>query len=181
MLLDPDAFDKALEKLWIHGGAAVDYAENVSRGHDHWRESYLAQSQQKQQQLNLMLRYTDSNQCRMCALVRHSTTRPTAGNRAGYVISARPKPAWDNGSGRQRLRTCGGATRDSALRAGGGKSTGKLHAELFPEGRLSRNSFEDVLGAMARLNLVGLTDEVFEKDGRSIPTARRTWGMRPGS
>ena len=42
--MDPDAFDKALEKLWIHGGAAVDYAENVSRGHDHWRESYLAQA-----------------------------------------------------------------------------------------------------------------------------------------
>jgi superfamily II DNA/RNA helicase len=39
--LDADEFDKALEKLWIHGGAAVDYAENVSRGHDHWRESYL--------------------------------------------------------------------------------------------------------------------------------------------
>jgi DNA topoisomerase-3 len=39
--LDADEFDKALEKLWIHGGAAVDYAENVSRGRDHWRESYL--------------------------------------------------------------------------------------------------------------------------------------------
>ena len=33
--MDPDAFDKALEKLWIHGGAVVDFAENVSRGHDH--------------------------------------------------------------------------------------------------------------------------------------------------
>ena len=27
-----DVFDKALEKLWIHGGAVVDFAENVSRG-----------------------------------------------------------------------------------------------------------------------------------------------------
>ena len=25
-------FDKALEKLWIHGGAVVDYAENVAAG-----------------------------------------------------------------------------------------------------------------------------------------------------
>ena len=68
----------------------------------------------------------------------------------------------------------------SALRAGGGKSTGKLHAELFPEGRLSRNSFEDVLGAMARLNLVGLTDEVFEKDGRSIPYRKAYLGNAAG-
>ena len=67
----PRRFDKALEKLWIHGGALVDFAENVSRGHDHWRESYIAQGEQKQQQLDLMLRYAESNECRMAALVRH--------------------------------------------------------------------------------------------------------------
>ena len=39
-----DDFDKALEKLWIHGGALVDFAENVTRGHDHWRETYTAQA-----------------------------------------------------------------------------------------------------------------------------------------
>jgi DNA topoisomerase-3 len=30
--MDAETFDKALEKLWIHGGALVDYAENVTRG-----------------------------------------------------------------------------------------------------------------------------------------------------
>jgi hypothetical protein len=30
--MDEEVFDKALEKLWTHGGAQVDYAENVSRG-----------------------------------------------------------------------------------------------------------------------------------------------------
>jgi DNA topoisomerase-3 len=30
--MDAETFDKALEKLWIHGGAVVDYAENVARG-----------------------------------------------------------------------------------------------------------------------------------------------------
>ena len=39
-------FDKALEKLWTHGGAVVDFAENVSRGHDQWRESYIAHGEQ---------------------------------------------------------------------------------------------------------------------------------------
>ena len=69
--MDPEVFDKALEKLWIHGGALVDFAENVSRGHDHWREPYIAQGDQKQQQLNLMLRYAESSECRMSGLVRH--------------------------------------------------------------------------------------------------------------
>jgi DNA topoisomerase-3 len=27
----PEEVDKALEKLWIHGGALVDYAENITR------------------------------------------------------------------------------------------------------------------------------------------------------
>src|ERR1700722_4453599 len=66
-----EEFDKALEKLWIHGGAMVDFAENVSRGHDRWRESYLAQSEQKKLQLQQMQRYTQTSQCRMSALVRH--------------------------------------------------------------------------------------------------------------
>ena len=32
MRMDSDLFDKAFEKLWIHGGAVLDYAENVSVG-----------------------------------------------------------------------------------------------------------------------------------------------------
>jgi RecQ family ATP-dependent DNA helicase len=69
--MDAESFDKALEKLWIHGGALVDFAENVSRGHEHWREPYITQGAQKQQQLDLMLRYAESSECRMAALVRH--------------------------------------------------------------------------------------------------------------
>ena len=179
--LDPEEFDKALEKLWIHGGAAVDYAENVSRGHNHWRESYLAQSQQKQQQLNLMLRYADSNQCRMCALVRHFGDFADSRKPCGKCDFCAPEACLG-----QRFRSATDFERAAALRlitalrAGGGKSTGKLHAELFPEGHLSRNSFEDLLGAMARSGLVRLTDEVFEKDGRSIPYRKAYLGNAAG-
>ncbi len=179
--LDSEEFDKALEKLWIHGGATVDYAENVSRGHDHWRESYLAQSRQKQQQLNLMLRYTDSNQCRMCALVRHFGDFADSRKPCGICDFCAPEACLG-----QRFRSATDFERAAALRlitalrAGGGKSTGKLHAELFPEGHLSRNSFEDLLGAMARSGLVRLTDEVFEKDGRSIPYRKAYLGNAAG-
>jgi superfamily II DNA helicase RecQ len=57
----------------------------------------------------------------------------------------------------------------TALHKGGGKTTGRLYTELQPEGGMTRDAFEDVLGAMARAGLVRLTSEVFEKDGRSIP------------
>jgi superfamily II DNA helicase RecQ len=57
----------------------------------------------------------------------------------------------------------------AALRSGGMKSTGKLYNEMHPNGEMSRDTFEEVLGAMARAGLVRLADAVFEKDGKQIP------------
>ena len=90
-------------------------------------------------------------------------------------VGQRFRPATD-------CRTGGCATPSiAALRAGGGKSTGKLHAELFPEGDLSRNSFEDVLGAMARAG-PGAPDRRSVRKGRPkhpVPQGV-SWAMRPG-
>ncbi len=69
--LDPDLFDKALEKLWIHGGGVLDYAERITRGQPTWRDSYIAQGEQKRSQIDLMIRYAETNQCRMSTLIRH--------------------------------------------------------------------------------------------------------------
>src|SRR5207245_5443059 len=85
--MEEEVFDKALEKLWTHGGALVDFAENVSRGHDQWRESYIAQGEQKRAQIDQMIRYAESNQCRMASLVRHfgilvPSPPPSLGSRA---------------------------------------------------------------------------------------------------
>jgi superfamily II DNA helicase RecQ len=52
MRMDPDLFDKALEKLWTHGGAVLDYAENVSAGQGQWRESYIAHGEHKLAQID---------------------------------------------------------------------------------------------------------------------------------
>jgi superfamily II DNA helicase RecQ len=75
----------------------------------------------------------------------------------------------------QAFRPATAAERAAALRvlaalaAGERKSTGRLHGELFPAGETTRDSFENLLGAMARAGLAQLSDEVFEKDGRQIP------------
>ncbi len=66
-----DVFEKALEKLWTHGGVIIDADDNLSRGSDDWRDSYIAQGEQKQSQIEAMIRYAQSNQCRMSSLVRH--------------------------------------------------------------------------------------------------------------
>ncbi len=60
-----------------------------------------------------------------------------------------------------------------ALRSGG-RSTGKLHAEVCPRGEMTRDDFEEVLGALARSGLIRVVESVFEKDGKSIPFRKAT-------
>ncbi len=168
--LDSETFDKALEKLWIHGGAVIDFAENVCRGHDHWEGSYTAQAQHKRAQIDQMIRYSESNQCRMSSLVAHFGDLSDARTACGICDFCAPAECEA-----QRFRTASAKEREAlykviaALRAGGAKSTGKLHTELYPRFEMDRDSFEEVLGSMARAGLVRLADEVFEKDGKRIP------------
>lgn len=49
----------------------MDYAERITRGQPSWRDSYIAQGDQKRLQIDLMIRYAETNQCRMSTLVRH--------------------------------------------------------------------------------------------------------------
>jgi superfamily II DNA helicase RecQ len=168
--LDPDLFDKALEKLWINGGAIVDYAENVSAGGGAWRESYIAHGDQKRAQIDLTIRYAETNHCRMSTLVRHFGDLADSRTDCGICDFCAPERCVS-----QRFRTATEAERTAllrvieSLREGERKSTGKLHAELFPHGDMIRDAFEEVLGAMARAGLARLSDASFEKDGRQIP------------
>jgi superfamily II DNA helicase RecQ len=163
-------FDKALEKLWIHGGAVMDFAENITRGHDHWRETYAAQANQKKQQLDLMLRFAESNECRMAGLVRHFGDFAGARQPCGICDFCAPgECAGQRFRPSTTLEHMTAVAVMTALRQGVAKTTGRLYTELQPEGGMTRDTFEDVLGAMARAGLVRLTSEVFEKDGKSIP------------
>ena len=45
--MDPDIFDKALEKLWISGGTCWTSPRMSPRGQALWRESYIAHGEQE--------------------------------------------------------------------------------------------------------------------------------------
>jgi len=171
--MEEEVFDKALEKLWIHGGAVVDFAENVSRGQDHWREAFVAQGEQKRAQIDQMMRYAESNQCRMATLVRHFGDLADGEKPCGICDFCAPGQC-----AAQRFRTATEAEHKmllrvvATLRSGGAKSTGKLCAELCPNNEMSRDAFEEVLGATARAGLLQLSDAAFQKDGKQIRTAK---------
>ncbi len=81
--MEEDIFDKALEKLWIHKGAVLDYAENASRGVENWRASYTMQAEQKQGQIEEIIRFAESHHCRMTSLVHHFGDTSDSGTGCG--------------------------------------------------------------------------------------------------
>ena len=167
--LSGDMFDTALEKLWIHGGASVDPEENLTRGADDWRESYLAQREHKAAQFEKILAYCEGASCRMLSLVRYFGD--TTDSRRPCGVCDFCDPASNTA---QAVRPATAAELDQiarilqALEHNAGISTGRLHAQLFPSGEFDRRSFEELLVALARAALVEVVETSFEKDGRRI-------------
>ncbi len=167
--IDADIFDRAVEKLTIHGGCSMDYAENVTLGTRDWRQSYAAQSNHRRLQIEHVVRYAEAEQCRMSALVRHFGDVADGRRPCGNCDFCAPQDCVAQrfrSPSKQEWHAVHSAVK--ALRGVSSKSTGKLHKELFPREDLSRDDFEQVLGAMVRAGVVTLEDATFEAEGRSI-------------
>jgi DNA topoisomerase III len=168
--IEEDIFDKALEKLWIHKGAVVDFAENASLGSERWRSSYSLQMEQKQGQVEEIIRFAQGHHCRMKALIHHFGDVSDGGAGCGICDFCAPDQCIAQrfrAPTRQEGLACEQALK--RLRSVPARSTGKLYEELFPGGEMTRDNFEEVLGGMARAGLVTIADAVFEKQGKRIP------------
>ena len=171
-----EVFAKALEKLWTHGGATVDASDDLGRGTPAWRESYVAQGEQKRAQIEAMIRYAQNSQCRISSLVRHFGDSADSQKPCGICDFCAPDKCVA-----QRFRPANEMEEDLARRVidalrGSGRSLGKLHAELCTENGMDRDSFEELMGAMARAGLIRMADAVFEKDGKQIPFRKASLG-----
>ena len=169
--MEPEEFDKALEKLAVHGGAEIDFAGNARQGQDRWRSPYGTQADHRRKQMELVRRYADGNECRMAALVRHFGDFDDGEKPCGICDGCNPIEC-----AVQKFRY---ATKQEmwamhhvadALRSAPAKSAGKLHQEL-PD-TMTRNDFEELLGAMKRAGLVAIEDASFEKQGKTIAYRR---------
>lgn len=164
-----EEFDIALEKLWIHGGAVIDYAENVTAGTGQWVESYEAQRRQREIQLDQVLRFAECNQCRMQALVRHFGDRGDRKGPCGICDFCAPGDCLAQAFRPASHSEIEAATAVvAALRKTGSLATGRLHTDLGGEATIPRRDFERLLGGMARAGWVELVDATFEKGGKKI-------------
>ena len=167
--LGREEFDIALEKLWIHSGAIVDYEENLTQGQANWRSSYLAQRDHKKAQFEKMISYCHTTACRMTSLVRYFGDLEDKQERcevcdfcdASSMVSQQLRPASD--AERERVERI-----LEALKSTSSIATGRLFIDTFTGGSLERRDFEDLLAAMARAGLIDLMEASFEKDGKKI-------------
>ena len=185
--LGEEEFDKALEKLEIHGGARVDFGGNVTAGGAGWKKTYTVQAQFRAEQFDKVLRFTTSPECRMAALVRHFGDVEDASHSCGICDVCDPAGAVlrlfrrPTASERELVQ----AIADE-LRAVDYKAAGTLQRSLDLVGRMSRDEFNGLLDAMVRAGLIEIEEAEFEKDGevirfRKVRLTQAGLAMRPTS
>ena len=185
--LGEEEFDKALEKLEIHGGARMDFGGNVTAGGAGWKKAYTVQAQYRAEQFEKVLRFTTQNECRMCALVRHFGDVEDASRGCGVCDVCDP-----GGAVLRLFRWATAQEREIAqrvveeLRGVDYKATGTLQRSLELVGRISRGEWDGLLGAMVQAGLVEMEEAVYEKDGevkrfKKVMLTEAGLRQRPGS
>ncbi len=163
--LGEEEFDKALEKLEIHGGARRDFGGNVTLGGLGWKKTYSVQAQFRTDQFAKVLRYTELNECRMSALVRHFGDVEDAKQACGVCDVCDP-----GGAVLRLFRHAAPAELEIArrildeLRDVDYKASGTLQRNLDLVGRISRDEYNALLGALVQVGLIEIEDAEFEKD-----------------
>jgi RecQ family ATP-dependent DNA helicase len=167
--LAEEEFDKALEKLEIHGGARVDFGGAVTRGASGWQKAYTVQAQYRAQQFENVVRFADSGTCRMSQLVRHFGDVKDAGHLCGICDLCDPAGAvlrcFRHASAAERIIV---QTIVDELRQATYIATGTLQRKLESVGRLSRDEYEALLGAMVCAGLIEIEEASFEKNGELL-------------
>jgi DNA topoisomerase III len=188
-LSDPEVFDRVLHKLLIHRGAQSDVdrdeggelLERVRKGHPGWKPGYVAQRDHKRAELELMARFAEGHGCRMVALVRHFGDQEDSGLACGLCDACAPGKCYV-----RKFRAATPAEQrvmSDILEALGERDSyavGRLYRDLFEGSALSRDEFEDLLGALVRARLVVLEEDEFEKDGETIRYERASLGPDAG-
>ena len=168
--IDLETFTKAVEKLAAQGAAQIDLSGHVraATAKSPWQSGYAEQIAFRRAQIDRVMHFAETPQCRMTALIGTSETQPTPTNPAATATSApRPQPLHPASQNPlpQRDRDLRAILR--ALSGGVSRPTGRLHTELAltPD----RKVFDSLLDGLVRAGLVQYTQDTFTApDGRVI-------------
>jgi superfamily II DNA helicase RecQ len=85
-----DELEKALEKLWLHGGVHGVVEDRLTRGRPTYGAGYAAQRNLRIAQLDAMERFARATRCRMLGLVEHFGDQADAGAPCGSCDACSP-------------------------------------------------------------------------------------------
>ncbi|OFZ22558.1 MAG: hypothetical protein A2X94_03630 [Bdellovibrionales bacterium GWB1_55_8] len=162
--IDSEVFEKAVEKLWMHGGVLVDPEENMSAGDPGWRKTYEKQRTHRLESLRQVGLFARAPGCRMVFFVNHFGDKADQQGACGICDRCAGATSTSNRSFNTTERTI--AALILATLDGGPKSAGKLFEEAA--GGNTRRDFEAVLDLLQQAKWLGIEAESFEKDGRTI-------------
>src|SRR5580704_1938395 len=180
--MDAETFDKAVEKLLAQGAASIDMAGNVRASvgglkQSAWRKTYDAQIDFRRSQIDRMVQFAESAQCRMSALIQHFGDTADGLRPCGHCDFCAPQnataqtfriPTSEEG---HQLRAILRALETSTAQT---RATGKLHTELSTGARRNtpaadRKIFDTLLDALTRAGLITLnTDQWTNPEGNLI-------------
>jgi len=168
--IEQKVFDKALEKLVLHGGVVRSAEEEtVGRGEADWKTPYLAQRAHKLVELERMARFASSHGCRMVRLVRHFGDQEDRGEPCGHCDGCDPDKASLRTLREPNVEESAAITSIlAALARDDEQASGRLHRETFPDGSLDRRSFEHLVSGLTRAGLVTVSEASFVKNGETI-------------
>ncbi|HHH10894.1 MAG TPA: RecQ family ATP-dependent DNA helicase, partial [Sorangium sp.] len=164
----PQDVARWIDKLWVAGGAHINDHGEVTRGARHWKAPYEKQRQHKQAQIDAVQAFVRANVCRMNALINHFGDRADSGQPCGSCDICAPEQSLllashePNADELVVLQTI-----IEALRQYDGQASGRMHRELAPPD-CDRASFERLISALARANIVEVRVDTFEKDNKEI-------------
>jgi ATP-dependent DNA helicase RecQ len=181
--MDAETFDKVVEKLIAQGAATIDMAGNVRASEEAptraaWRKGYDNQLAFRREQIDRMVQFAESPQCRMAALIQHfgdtaDGLRP-CGNcdfcapQNATAQTFRPPTTEEERQLRAILRALDGQTR----------ATGKLHTELSTSAlrntpAADRKIFDTLLDALTRAGLITLNSDQWTNPEGNLITFKK--------
>jgi ATP-dependent DNA helicase RecQ len=181
--MDAETFDKAVEKLIAQGAASVDMAGNVRAAagtpkQSAWRKTYDQQIAFRRSQIDRMVQFAESAQCRMAALIQHFGDTDDGLRPCGRCDFCAP------GSATAQTFRIPTTEEERQLRAilraldGQSRATGKLHTELST-GPLrntpaaDRKGFDTLLDALTRAGLITLHQDQWTNPEGNLITFKK--------